>query len=265
LIAESAVASKLDRVIDGRTLEIVRWSVPQPTGAAIVMLHEGLGSVALWKDVPQRIAERTGHEVIVYSRYGHGRSQALEAARDVDYMHHEGERVLPALLASLSLSRPILLGHSDGASIALIYAGTHPHDVGALILEAPHVFVEDLTVASIASAKTTFETSDLEAKLARYHDDAGSTFRGWNDIWLDPRFRAWNIEAYLEKIDAPVLLVQGTDDEYGTPAQLEAIAARTNARVTLLERCGHSPHRDRAEATLDAIAGFVAELEAASR
>jgi pimeloyl-ACP methyl ester carboxylesterase len=260
--AKSAVATKLDRVVEGRALEIVRWSVPQPAGPSIVMLHEGLGSVALWKDVPQRIAERTGHEVIVYSRYGHGRSQALASARDLDYMHREGERVLPALLAALSLSRPILLGHSDGASIAIIYAGTHPHDVSALILEAPHVFVEDLTVASIALAKTTFETSDLEAKLARYHDDAGGTFRGWNDIWLDPRFRAWNIESYLGTIAAPVLLVQGTEDEYGTPAQLEAIAARTDARITLLERCGHSPHRDRAEATLNAIADFVAELAA---
>ena len=258
----AACGLRLDRVVDGRALEIVRWAVSNATRPAIVLLHEGLGSVALWKDVPQRIAERTGHEVIVYSRYGHGRSQGLEAPRDVDYMHREGERVLPELLAELGLSRPILLGHSDGASIALIYAGAYPGSATALVLEAPHVFVEDLTVASIAAAKTTFETSDLEAKLARYHDDAGRTFRGWNDIWLDPRFRSWNIEAYLERIDVPILLVQGTDDEYGTSAQLEAIAARTGARITLLERCGHSPHRDRASATLDAIATFVAELDA---
>lgn len=253
----------LDRVIDGHRLEIECW---RPAGAValppIVMLHEGLGSVALWKDFPRSVAERTGHEVIAYSRYGYGRSDALHGRREVDYMHHEGERVLPALLDALELSRPILLGHSDGASIALIFAGTYPGAATALILEAPHVFVEDLTVASIAGAKVAFETTDLEAKLARYHADPGGTFRGWNDIWLDPRFRSWNIERYLDAIEVPVLLVQGRDDEYGTLAQVEAIAARTGARIALLERCGHSPHRDQGEATLEAITSFVSSLDA---
>jgi len=253
----------LDRIVDGRRLEIERWRAPgRSLDPPIVMLHEGLGSVALWKDFPRRVAERTGHEVVVYSRYGHGRSETLATPRDVDYMHREGERVLPALLDALGLTRPILLGHSDGASIALIFAGTHPAAVRALILEAPHVFVEDLTVRSIAGAKIAFETTDLETKLARYHDDAAATFRGWNDVWLDPRFRSWNIESYLEAIDVPVLLVQGRDDEYGTLAQLEAIAARTDARIALLDDCGHSPHRDRADATLDAIASFVAQRDA---
>ena len=240
----------------------MRWRGPNGAGKpAIVMLHEGLGSVALWKDLPQKIAERTGHDVVVYSRFGHGRSEPLDAARDVGYMHHEGERVLPVLLAELLLSRPILLGHSDGASIALIFAGNHPDAVTALILEAPHVFVEDSAVESIAKTKAAFQTSDLGTKLARYHDDAAGTFRGWNDIWLAPEFRAWNIESYLSAIDVPILLMQGRDDEYGTVAQLEAIAARTDARIVLMDRCGHSPHRDQADATLDAIATFVASLD----
>jgi pimeloyl-ACP methyl ester carboxylesterase len=253
----------LDRVVDGHRLEIERWSPNGPVaGSPIVMLHEGLGSVALWKSFPRDVAERTGHEVIAYSRYGYGRSDPLEGRREPGYMHHEGERVLPALLGALGVSRPILLGHSDGASIALIFAGTYPGAASALILEAPHVFVEDLTVESIAGAKVAFETTDLEAKLARYHADAAGTFRGWNDIWLDPRFRAWNIESYLETIDVPVLLVQGRNDEYGTLAQVEAIAARTDARIALLDRCGHSPHRDQGAATLEAITSFVSSLDA---
>jgi pimeloyl-ACP methyl ester carboxylesterase len=256
-------AVPLDRVIAGHRLEIECWHPPEDVvEPPIVMLHEGLGSVALWKDFPRRIAERTRHVVIAYSRYGHGRSERLAAPREVDYMHHEGERALPALLESLGLLRPILLGHSDGASIALIFAGMHPAAVTALVLLAPHVFVEDLTVASIAGARAVFETSDLQAKLARYHDDPRGTFRGWNDIWLDPRFRSWNIESYLDAIDVPILLVQGRDDEYGTAVQLEAIASRTDARIVLLDHCGHSPHRDQASATLDAIANFVSYLDA---
>jgi pimeloyl-ACP methyl ester carboxylesterase len=256
-------ATSLDRVIDGRRLEIAHWRVPgRAVEPPIVMLHEGLGSVALWKDFPQKVAQRCGHDVIAYSRYGHGRSEPLAAPREVDYMHREAQRVLPALLDELGLSRPILLGHSDGGSIALIFAGTHPGAVTALILEAPHVFVEDLTVASIAGARVAFDTTDLGAKLGRYHDNPARTFRGWNDIWLDPRFRSWNIESYLETIDAPILLVQGREDEYGTLAQLEAIASRTDARIAIVERSGHSPHRDQVEATLDAMTSFIASIDA---
>jgi len=175
-------------------------------------------------------------------------------------MHREADVVLPALLAAANIERPILLGHSDGASIALLFAAAFPGRARALILEAPHVFVEDLSVTSIAAAKIAFETTDLPRKLARHHANVESAFRGWNDIWLDPRFRAWNFEDELEKITEPILLLQGEDDEYGTQAQLRAIEARVRDVTTvLLERCGHSPHRDRTDAVLDAIAAFVAE------
>ena len=242
-------------VVDGRRLETVRHGGAQP---GIVMLHEGLGSIGLWRDLPQRLAARTGHAVVAYSRYGYGRSEVLHDGREPDYMHHEGEVVLPALLAQLGIARPILFGHSDGASIALIYAGTFPDAVHALVLEAPHVFVEDLSVRSIAAAKDAYAATDLRAKLARWHDDADATFRGWNDIWLDPRFRDWNIEAYAANVTCPVLLIQGDADEYGTTAQLDAISARiANAERLLVSGAGHSVHRDAPGVVLDRVVAFV--------
>jgi pimeloyl-ACP methyl ester carboxylesterase len=214
----------------------------------------------MWKRFPQQLADRTGRAVLAYSRTSYGASSPLPGRRDPDYMHDEGETVLPALLAALDIDRPVLLGHSDGASIALIYASRHP--TRALILEAPHVFVEEITVSSIAEAKTAYETTDLPAKLGRYHDDADGAFWGWNDIWLDPRFLAWNIEDRLPAIDCPVLMIQGHQDEYGTAAQLDAIAEKTPDTTTvMLDRCGHSPHRDQAEATLDAIVRFLAQKD----
>jgi pimeloyl-ACP methyl ester carboxylesterase len=244
--------------IDGRRLETA-WIAPARPGLpTIVMLHEGLGSVALWKDFPQRLAERTGCGTLIYSRYGHGASSLLEGKRPVDYMHHEAEVVLPAMLRHFGIERPILFGHSDGGSIALIHAGFRPDDVAGLILEAPHVFVEDVSVASIADAKQAYRTTDLPGKLRRYHQDVDLTFWGWNDIWLDPRFRSWNIEAYLPAIRCPILAIQGADDEYGTRAQLDAIAVATPAtEVVLLADCGHSPHRDQAVATLERSADFI--------
>jgi pimeloyl-ACP methyl ester carboxylesterase len=173
-------------------------------------------------------------------------------------MHHEGRVVLPALLAELEIEQPILLGHSDGASIALLYAAEPENDPRALILLAPHVFVEDLSVRSIAQAKTAYETSDLRAKLARHHDDVDATFFGWNDIWLDPRFRAWNIEQAVERVRCPVLLIQGGGDEYGTSAQLDAIAARLPASEALIVAdAGHSPHRDAPDLVLERVSAFV--------
>jgi pimeloyl-ACP methyl ester carboxylesterase len=252
-----------DVIVDSKRLETVRYG-GDAAAPAIVLLHEGLGSVSLWRDFPRRLSERTGRAVVAYSRYGYGRSDVLREPREPDYMHHEGEVVLPELLVQLEIERPILYGHSDGASIALIYAGAQPGAASALILEAPHVFVEDLSVRSIAEAKIAFATTDLPAKLARHHADADATFAGWNDIWLDPRFRDWNIELYVSRVRCPVLLIQGDADQYGTTAQLDAIVARTPGAETLLvPGAGHSPHRDAAELVLDRVATFVESLRAA--
>jgi pimeloyl-ACP methyl ester carboxylesterase len=176
-------------------------------------------------------------------------------------MHREAQVALPALLKQRGIACPVLLGHSDGASIALIFAGTFPDAPRALILEAPHVFVEDLTVASIARAKEVYLTTDLPQRLGRYHTHVDETFWGWNDIWLDPSFRSWNIEEYLPKIRCPVLVMQGEDDEYGTSRQLDAIRARIpSAEILMLKQCGHAPHRDQSEASLERMAAFVAAL-----
>ena len=250
-----------DVVIEGRRLETL-WIPGTSTKApTIVMLHEGLGSLTHWRDFPARLAERTGCSTFVYSRYGYGNSDRLAEKRPVDYMHREGELVLPALLHQMGIEKPVLLGHSDGASIAIIFAGKYPDAARALILEAPHVFVEDVSLSSIARAKTAYETTDLGRKLGRYHAHPDETFWGWNDIWLDPRFRSWNIEAYLTAIRCPVLVIQGEEDEYGTARQWEAIQARIpRAEVLLLPNCGHAPHRDQCEATLAQIANFLIAL-----
>jgi len=247
-------------IVDGRKLEVVRIGARDDTRPTFVMLHEGLGSVALWKDFPAQLAARTGCGVVVYSRYGYGESDVFAEPRDVDYMHHEAQVVLPALLRDLQIERPILFGHSDGASIALIYAARAPQAPLALILEAPHVFVEDLSIASIASAKVAFESTDLPQKLARYHTDPTATFRGWNDIWLDPRFRDWNIEALLPKITSPVLVIQGREDTYGTAKHVRAIErAVPGTSSELLDACGHSPHRDQAAPVLAAVSTFFSK------
>ncbi len=252
-------------VVDGKRLETL-WIAPADNGSpTIVMLHEGLGSVALWKDFPQRLAARTGCGVLVYSRYGLGNSDRLLERRPVEFMHHEGEVVLPELLDKLNITRPIVLGHSDGGSIAIIFAGKYPERPRALILEAPHVFVEDLSVASITQAKVAYLTTDLPQKLGRYHRDVDATFWGWNDIWLDPQFRQWNIEEYLPAIRCPILCIQGEEDEYGTIAQVEAIQSVVpSTEILLLPNCKHSPHRDQADATLERMAEFVGSLEGRS-
>jgi pimeloyl-ACP methyl ester carboxylesterase len=250
-----------EAVIDGHRLETL-WIAPsRPSRPTIIMLHEGLGSVALWKDFPQALADATGSGVLVYSRYGYGASDRLAAKHQPDYMHHEGKIVLPALLAQFGIAKPILFGHSDGASIALIYAGTFPEAPLGLILEAPHVFVENISITSIAAAKIAYETTDLGQRLKPYHADPDRTFWGWNDIWLDPRFRAWNIEDHLAAIRCPMLLIQGEDDEYGTRAQLDAIAARSSrAEILLLPKCRHSPHRDQKQATLASVRDWIAKV-----
>jgi pimeloyl-ACP methyl ester carboxylesterase len=252
-----------DIVIDGKRLETMRIEPRQAGRPAIVMLHEGLGSIALWKDFPAQVATRTGCGVLVYSRYGHGNSDKLMEKRPVHFMHREGEVVLPELLEKLGIAKPILIGHSDGGSISLIFAGKYPEAVSGLILEAPHVFVEDLSIASIAQAKVTYETTDFPQRLGRYHANVDATFRGWNDIWLDPAFRSWNIEEYVPRITCPVLCIQGEEDEYGTIAQVEAIkAAAPQTKIAMLANCKHSPHRDQAEKTLELMAEFVDETSA---
>ena len=242
-----------------------RWVRPAAARAhterpALVFLHEGLGSASLWKTFPARVAEATGCPALVFSRYGYGKSDQLGAPRTVDYMHREALDTLPEVLRQLGIRNPILIGHSDGASIALIHAGTQRWPVRGLVAMAPHVFVEDVTVSSIAQAKVTFDTTDLAHKLARYHDDPVSTFQGWNDIWLHPDFRRWNIESYLRGVACPVLLIQGADDQYGTLAQIDAIARQVRGQVeqVILPDCAHSPHVDQKEATLGAIVRFVA-------
>jgi pimeloyl-ACP methyl ester carboxylesterase len=252
----------------GRRLEI-RWLHPSTPAAAgrptLVFLHEGLGSISLWKRFPDSVAEATGCPGLVYSRYGYGKSEPLDAPRAIDYMHREALEVLPDLLARLDIVRPILIGHSDGASIALIHAGADRWPVRGVVALAPHVFVEEVSIASIAQAKVAFETTDLAARLGRHHDHVESAFRGWNDIWLHPDFRGWNIEGCLRGIRCPVLLIQGHDDQYGTMAQIEAVERQVAGPVKALRLngCGHSPHVDQPVATLEAIAAFVATVSEA--
>src|SRR5260370_23071941 len=185
--------------VSGKRLETLLYPGAR-ANTTIVMLHEGLGSIAMWKDFPERVAEATGCGVLVYSRYGHGKSQRLAEKRCVDFMHHEAKVVLPELLRHFQIEQPILLGHSDGATIALIYAGTWPGCVRGLVLEAPHVLVEEFGLRSTVAIRNVYETTELREKLARYHDHVDEMFHGWNDIWLDPQFREWNIEECLDAI-----------------------------------------------------------------
>ena len=244
----------------GHRLEVERidGDAGRPT---LVFLHEGLGSVSMWREFPAWAAAATDCPAVVYSRYGYGRSDVLEAPFAVDYMHREALETLPQLLDKLGIERPLLVGHSDGASIALVDAGSRAGPSGLVVL-APHVFVEDISVKSIAEAKVAFETTDLPEKLARHHTDVRKSFYGWNNVWLHPDFRRWNIEAFLPRIRCPVLAIQGEADEYGTMAQVEAIARQVTGpcEIVRLDACGHSPHRDRPGETLAAISRFVATL-----
>lgn len=247
--------------VAGRRLELLRIPARDRNAPELVFLHEGLGSVSHWKDFPALVAASTGCPVTVYSRYGSGNSDVLTESRAVTYMHDEANVTLPALLDQLEIHKPVLVGHSDGASIALIYAGSSDNIRGLVVL-APHVFVEDLSVRSIAEAKVKFETTNLPEKLARHHRDAVRTFCGWNDIWLHPDFRRWNIEEYLPRIRCPILAIQGRDDQYGTMAQVESIVRQAPGpvRVLPLNDCRHSPQRVQADAVLEAITKFVHDL-----
>jgi len=255
--------------VDGARLEY-SWIGPAADVApTLVLLHEGLGCVALWKEFPLELARATGCGVLTYSRAGYGASDPVALPREVDYMHAEGLTVLPQLLDLAGVEQAILVGHSDGGSIALIHAGSG--DAGqrllGLALLSPHVFNEQVCVDSIRAAGEAYASTDLRARLARYQgSNVDVAFRGWNDIWLHPDFWHWNIEAYLPNVAVPVLVIQGDDDEYGSPAQYQAIAAQVPGTVEVLPlpACHHSPHRDQPAATLDAIAGFVTRLRASA-
>jgi pimeloyl-ACP methyl ester carboxylesterase len=237
---------------------------PRPERApTIVMLHEGLGCVGLWGDFPEKLQQTTGAGVFVYSRAGYGQSSPVALPRPLTYMHDEAQHVLPALLDAIGLKRGVLLGHSDGASIAAIYAGTHQdHRVGGLALIAPHFFTEDMGIASIVAAKEVYETTDLKQKLARWHKDVDNAFYGWNGAWLDPDFRKWDITDELAYIRVPMLIVQGEDDQYGTVKQIETATRECYCpvEVALLKGVKHSPQREAPDPTLAAITDFVANV-----
>ncbi|WP_374569407.1 alpha/beta fold hydrolase [Ideonella sp.] len=228
----------------------------------MVFLHEGLGSVAMWRDFPARLVDALGWRGLVYSRPGYGRStpRSPDEAWAPDFMHRQARQVLPALLRALGVDadRPWLFGHSDGGSIALLHAAAFPARVAGLVVLAPHLFVEGVSITNIERAREAYLGGLLKNSLAKYHDDPDSAFWGWNDIWLHPAFRDWNIERELAAITCPLLAVQGLGDEYGTLKQIHGIAERVPQTVLLeLPDCGHSPHRDQPEQVIAAVSGFV--------
>jgi pimeloyl-ACP methyl ester carboxylesterase len=235
-----------------------------PAAPVLVFLHEGLGSVAMWRDFPARLCEAAGVRGLVYSRPGYGRSTPRPPGQrwTPRFMHDHAHEVLPALLAALGVdparTPPWLFGHSDGGSIALLYAAAFPDRVRGAIVLAPHILVEEISVASIRQAREAYLATDLGQRLARYHDDVESAFWGWNDIWLDPAFRDWNIADAIAAIRCPLLAIQGVDDEYGTLEQIRGIARRVpQARLLELADCGHSPHKDQPQAVIAAATGFI--------
>jgi pimeloyl-ACP methyl ester carboxylesterase len=236
-------------------LEVLRIA-PDRAGPTVVFLHEGLGSVAGWRNFPRTVCDHVEASGLVYSRRGYGRSTPLASARATDYLHREAWDVLPALLDRCGIERPVLVGHSDGGSIALLYAARFAPR--AIAIMAPHVFVEDVTIDGIVQARAAWEQGKLREPLGRVHDDPDGAFFGWNDGWLNPAFRQWNIESELPKIRCPVLAIQGYDDQYGTMEQLDHIArAVPHASLLKLENCGHAPQRDQPETVTEAIARLI--------
>jgi pimeloyl-ACP methyl ester carboxylesterase len=247
----------------GRSLAYEWIGEARDGGPVLVLLHEGLGSIRQWRDFPEKLVAATGCRALVYDRYGYGQSDVLaEPRRTVRFMHDEGLVSLPQVLSALRVENPILVGHSDGASIALIHAGAG-HAVRAVVAMAPHVFIEPVCLSAIRTATEAFERTDLAQKLGRYHRDARRTFYGWADVWLDPQFEGWDIRGdYLPGVRCPVLAIQGHDDEYGTMAQLDEIARRISGPSELLKlkNCGHAPFRDQPEAVISATRSLVKKL-----
>jgi pimeloyl-ACP methyl ester carboxylesterase len=246
--------------MDGKRLETAWWGPAPDAAPTLVLLHEGLGSVALWRDFPEALAAATGCGGFAYSRFGYGASDPVELPRPMTYMHDEALNVLPRVLDSAGARRAVLIGHSDGGSIAAINAGgVRDPRVAGVVLIAAHFFVEDLNIASIAAIKASYEQGDLRFRLARYHRDVDVAFRGWNDAWLDPRFRAFDITDQIGKIRVPVLALQGIDDPYGTPEQLRVLerVASCPVETQLIAGARHAPHLEAKDATLAAIVPFL--------
>jgi len=242
--------------LDGRRFEYEDLPGDPAAGAPLVFLHEGLGSVGLWRGFHRRVAETTGRRAIAYSRLGHGGSDPPARPRTPTFMHEEAGDVLPRLLENWGVEAPLLVGHSDGGSIALIHGAEHP--VSGLACLAPHVFVEEICLAEIRRARTAFEEGELRERMARHHRDPDAAFYGWNDVWLDPRFPDWSIEELLPAIEVPVLLVQGSEDPYGTLEQVDKVAAAVSGPVErIVLPCGHAPHLEAPEETLAALCRFV--------
>lgn len=253
--------------VQGRALDIeCQFISPEKTDAdLLIFLHEGLGSVSLWKDWPAQMCAAANCRGLVFSRYGYGAStpKPHDEKWPVSYMHTQAQEALPALFKALGMEheKPIFFGHSDGGSIALLYAAMYPDSVKAIAVAAPHIFIEDLTIASIEGAREAYLTTDLPQKFKRYHQDPDATFWAWNDIWLNPEFRAWNIESFLAKIRCPILAIQGRDDEYGTLDQIQGIKRiATQTKLCIIDDCRHSPHKDQPQATTDAVTEFIKSL-----
>lgn len=250
--------------VNGKTLEAISYGPSPDLAPTIVLLHEGLGCVALWRDFPTKLAEATGFGVFAWSRSGYGQSDPVDLPRPLDYMTREAVDMLPGVLDAIGFKHGVLIGHSDGASIAAIYAGSvEDHRVRGLVLMAPHFFTEDGGLKSIAEAKQVYESGDLRARLAKYHKDVDNAFCGWNDAWLDPGFKSWNIAEAIDYLRIPVLAIQGADDQYGTVAQIEEIENRiySPVEVEILADCKHSPFLEQPAKTLEAISVFCARLE----
>lgn len=243
-------------------LEYVKYCRRNTDTRTLVLLHEGLGSVTMWREFPAHLAWATTAEVIVYSRRGYGSSSPREAPYAVDYMHREARETLPRLCDLLNVPEPVLVGHSDGASIALIHAAEQSSTARGIAVMAPHIMVEPISIQALGLARQQFKFSDLRKKLARYHDDPASAFQGWNDIWLHPDFLKWDIRELLPNIRCPILAIQGENDPYGTMAQIEQIKNLTKSKVGVLKLgdCAHSPHREKPKEAMEALKAFIGEL-----
>jgi len=250
--------------IGTKRLEVGWYGPPPDEALTLVFLHEGLGCLHMWHDFPYRLAATTGCGVLVYSRPGYGRSDACALPRPLNFMHEEGLNILPELIERTKVKKCVVIGHSDGGSIGIIYAGGTPAlPLKGLITEAAHVFCEEISIRSIREAREQYANGDLRKKLEKYHGrNTDCAFWGWNDAWLHPDFKHWNLEDYIPGIQVPVLAIQGEDDPYGSPAQLQAIVKRSAGKTKslMLPKCGHSPHVDRSEATFQAMKEFIKSI-----